>query len=104
MLQIKDGVDCQGIRPELLLAVIVSESAYRRGGYDCVITSLLDGRHSPTSLHYAGSAVDLRTRHVSAEDREPLAQLISESLGIDYDVILEDTHLHIEYQPRRKSP
>ena len=102
-MKLKEGVDPTGIQPELLLAIMAAKEAYRDYGYDLVITSLTDGKHSRTSLHYSGCAVDLRTRHMGTEeDKAEIATLIKDSLGPDYDVILESTHIHIEWQPKRR--
>lgn len=99
---LKGDVDPQGIRPELNLALMVAESVFARRGIECVITSLTDGKHSRTSLHYSGCAADLRIRHMPREVAEEIAQEIDVALPNDqYDVIMESTHLHIEYQPKR---
>lgn len=99
-MEFKEGVKVQGIRPELLLAMIVSEQVYNQHGYTYIVTSLLDGKHSVTSLHYSGCAVDSRTRHIEPEHRKVIADQIRDKLTKDYDVVLELSHLHIEYQPR----
>jgi UDP-N-acetylenolpyruvoylglucosamine reductase len=65
-----------------------------------VLTSANDGQHGFGSLHYAGLAVDVRTHHVTANDIEPLADTIREALGPQFDVVLEDTHIHVEFQPK----
>ena len=57
--------------------------------------------HGAGSLHYAGQAVDIRTRDLVPEMRQKIAARIRECVGEDFDVILEDTHLHVEYQPKR---
>jgi hypothetical protein len=33
--------------------------------------------------------------------RQKLAARIRECVGEDYDVIVEETHFHVEYQPKR---
>lgn len=101
MLMLKPGVRVSGLRPEILLAVVVAERAYEAMGVDCVITACVDGKHSPSSLHYAGAAVDLRTRDVPTEQRAALAARLRACLGEDHDVILEADHIHIEFQPKK---
>lgn len=71
MLELKPGVRLAGLRPEMLVALMAAERAFADLGADLVITSALDGRHSPTSLHYTGCAVDLRTRDLSPRDARP---------------------------------
>ena len=100
MPKLKPGVRLAGIRPEILVAVMAAERAYNRAGYELVVTSCADSKHSRGSLHYAGAAVDLRTRGVPADVIQAIVAEIRESLGADFDVVLEDTHLHVEYQPK----
>lgn len=91
----------QGMRPELILAIMVADGVYASLGQELVITSLLDGTHSNTSLHYTGCAVDFRTRYFKPGEAEKARNDISGRLTSDYDVILEKNHLHVEYQPRK---
>lgn len=52
------------------------------------------------SLHYDGLALDFRTRDASLAIRKEIANTAKNILGKDYDVILETTHMHIEYHPK----
>jgi hypothetical protein len=104
VLKIKDDtVQIQGLRPEMLFALQVAAGVYAAHGQDCVVTSLNDGKHSITSLHYAGCAADLRTR-VFASDTEAkqVTEEIRSALNVDYDLVFENDHIHLEYQPRRR--
>ncbi len=100
MLKLKPGVRLTGIRPELLLAVMTAEGAYSKAGHDLVVTSCVDSKHKAGSLHYAGAAADLRTRDVPADAVQTIIAEIRDALGADFDVVLEQDHLHIEYQPK----
>lgn len=97
---IKAGVNVTGIKPEIVLAVIMAQAIYARHGAGLVITSALDGKHSRGSLHYSGNAIDLRTRHVSRDDAETIADELRAALGAQYDVVLEKDHIHVEFQPK----
>lgn len=98
---LKKGVKVQGMRPELFLAILVADGVYTSLGQELVITSLLDGTHSNTSLHYTGCGVDFRTRYFKEGQAEKARNDIAGRLTSDYDVILESNHIHLEYQPRK---
>jgi hypothetical protein len=101
MLLLKPGVRVAGLRPEILLAVVAAERVFAEAHVDLMLTSCVEGRHSQASLHYAGQAVDLRTRDVAPADRAKLVERLRECVGEDYDVVLEADHIHLEYQPKR---
>ena len=101
MLNLKECVKASGTRPEILLAIMVAHSVYSQHGYCCMPTSLLDGEHGAGSLHPVGLAVDLRIRHLPSQSiKEKIAREIQLALTGEYDVILEPTHIHIEFQPQ----
>lgn len=100
-LSLKAGVRIQGIRPETAVALQIIEGAYRDAGYPLTLTAAIDGKHMAGSLHYAGCAVDLRTRDIPPDKLAPLRQAIQDRLGQDFDVVLEGDHFHVEYQPKQ---
>jgi len=100
-LSFKPGVTLFGIQAELLPAIICCHSIYTHHGHDCTITSLTDGKHSHTSLHYVGAAFDLRTRHLPEVQKTVIFDEICLALTDEFDVILEDSHIHVEFQPKR---
>lgn len=103
-MRFKDhSIQPKSLSTQLLLAMIIANEVYLEHGYDCVITSLNDATHSLTSLHYAGEAVDLRTRMIPTQDEKvEVRDQIKARLTSDFDVILESDHIHIEHQPRRR--
>jgi hypothetical protein len=102
-MKLKDSsVRIQGIVPELAFALVVADAIWTKQGHELVITSLNDGKHGTTSLHYAGSAADLRTNYFNNAEIEFVAQKLRDALGIDFDVIVEKNHIHLEYQPKRR--
>lgn len=103
MLSIKAGVQVGGLRPEMILAVMVAERIWSGFGVELVITSALDGKHSQTSLHYAGCAVDFRTNQMASDAIQEAARTLKEALGQDFDVIIEKDHVHVEFQPRGRA-
>lgn len=100
-ISIKPGVRIQGMRPELNFALQIIDGAYKDAGHDCVITAVIDGTHMAGSLHYAGCAVDVRTRDLKPSELETLKTTLAGRLSGDFDVVLEGDHFHIEYQPKQ---
>ena len=103
ILQLDDeqGASINGISVEILFAIMVVQSHFAQvGAKYCIITSAKDGVHGKNSLHYTGDAVDFRTRTLDAATVEAIAEAVREALGRHYDVVVEPTHLHVEFQPR----
>jgi len=101
----KEGVRIRGTCPEIVEGTMVVASVMNEAGYDCTITSGVEGSHSETSLHYDGRARDFRSKHILTplameyQVRERLAPL-----G-DFDFVVEDfgednEHFHLEWQPK----
>lgn len=97
MIRLKPGVRAAGIRPEIVLAIQVAEGIWHAQGRELVVTSLTDGHHSRTSLHYAGAAADFRIWDI---DAERASRELADALGEDYDVVFEGDHIHCEFQPK----
>ena len=97
---IKNGVDLRGLSPQMARAYTIACRCY--GQYDCVITSASDGKHGPNSLHYKGQALDLRTRHLNGQGLQSVYHKLKESLGDQFDVVLEADHIHIEFDVKEK--
>lgn len=107
----KRGVKHEGIRAETILAVKVAKEAFVKLGLgELVVTSVADGTHLPTSLHYKFLAVDLRTRHLSVSQRQKATAEMRRYLGAKYDVLNEGpgpghdaqnaaAHIHAEFDP-----
>lgn len=97
MIKLKAGVVVTGITPEILLAIYIAKTVYDSCDEPSMtITSVTDGKHRANSLHYKGLAVDLRLPILQMAVMDKLRV----ALGNSYDVILEKTHIHIEYDPR----
>jgi len=99
-MYIKAGVKVNGIRPEMLLAIMIADKVYNEFGQTLVITEITGGKHGNGSLHYVGLAIDIRTSYFATGEARIVADEIRISLGNQYDVVLESTHIHIEYQPK----
>lgn len=99
MISLKEGVRVHGLKPELVLALMVAEQVFANHGSDLIITSVVDGKHSRESIHYIGMAVDLRIWHLGSP--EEATNDLQKALGEDFDVVLESDHIHLEYQPKQ---
>ena len=100
-LRIKYGVDVNGLKPEIVLAFHIASVLYQEYGYDCVLTSGLEGKHARQSSHYLGFAIDLRTRDFPVDMAVKVAKELQARLTVDYQVILESDHIHVQFKPIR---
>ena len=100
-MELKQGVKPLGIKTEIILAVFIASEVYKSFEVDFVITSITDGKHSQqNSFHYSGNAIDIRIKNIPAKKMiDDIFLEIRRRLTKDYQVILEPTHIHIEYQP-----
>jgi hypothetical protein len=102
LIQLKQGVDLRGIQPEILLAAMIAEPVFASRSKDLVITAALDGKHMVGSLHYTGRAIDVRTAAagITGEQAHGIARDLQVALGAQFDVVVEDDHIHIEFDPK----
>jgi len=99
-IRFKKGVKVRAIQPEIVLAIPIVASVFAKfNNAECVITSAREGTHMKRSMHYVGYALDFRTRHIAVGWHEKLAKEVRRALTDEYDVVLEKTHLHVEYDP-----
>ena len=69
-MRIKDNsINLSNLSPQMLLGLIIVDQIMQKYGGEAVITSANDAKHSKTSLHYSGNAVDLRSRIFSTIDK-----------------------------------
>jgi hypothetical protein len=104
---LKDGVSVRGLQAEILLAILIVNEVCKSHGIEPTITSITDGKHSDTSYHYQGDAVDFRTKDILPAIIPILIDQIRLRLTPEYDVLHEsegtpNQHLHIEFNRRRK--
>ena len=107
MLKVKDDtVNIWGLQPEMQVVLQTASQLWSQHGSELVVTCARDGLHSPGSMHYYGYAVDLRTWDFSDPMKRKVADLLQGRLAQHspyYDVVLHDTHIHVEFDwPRSK--
>lgn len=98
-------VECPlvGLTPQMVLALGVAGHVFRRHGYQARLTSLAMGEHKRASLHYVGLAADLGFAAVPADVRGEIADEVAGRLGPEFDTVLSENCLHIEWQPKSGS-
>lgn len=103
MIDLKDGVDIRGIRPELVLGLLIVTDTFRELGVTCTLTAIRDGKHMDGSLHYQGAAADIRlaSRYTRTESTDrKLLDALRPRLGKQFDFLLETDHFHLEFDPK----
>jgi hypothetical protein len=95
------SVNIWGLQVEMQPVLKFAEKIWNDHGHELVITSGRDGIHSAGSLHYYGYAVDIRASsgwNYDPFEIEQMVEALKGALGPDYDVIIESSHVHVEYQ------
>jgi len=93
---IKAGVDISRLNREIRRALPVLGLVCERLKSSLHISSTYEGNHGAGSLHYSNDAFDF------TEPSLLIFEVIKlrEKLGLNYDVVVEPDHIHIEYDPK----
>lgn len=95
---LKMGVDISRLaRPLRRKLAGIDEIFVLMTGRESVVTSTYEGGHAPSSLHYSNEAIDLR---LPDRDHSEVIVKLRQYLGKEYDVVIELTHIHVEYDPK----
>ncbi len=89
-----------GIQPEIILAIMIARELWKEKHcqYDLVITCVTDShKDNPESLHNFGMAFDMRTRQLESRQIMEFSHELRECLRNEYDVVVEQTHIHVEF-------
>ena len=97
-------------------AIFIKHTTYKIGnktikGREGIITSANDLSHSVSSIHYKlkgakgatkpeAGAIDLRTRDIIKKIQKLILHDLKHALGKDYDIIIEPSHIHLEFDPK----
>ena len=100
-LKIKKGVVLVLTNNRIARILDVVMGCFRLAGYDCWVTSGVEGKHKKTSRHYTLEAIDFRGNHMPEGERELLMEEIRTVLGPDY-MVLSSNHgaFHVQYKPK----
>lgn len=98
-MSIKHGVRLEHMSPQAVLAACITASVLAKFNYDFVLTSGAEGVHKPGSLHPQGRAFDFRTSRIIDSARAHILGEVREALGPEFDVVVESTHGHVEWDP-----
>jgi len=98
-LKFKEGVQLTATKAvnKILYAGDMAFAAFNK---DCVVTSGRDGVHQVHSKHYTDEAVDMRRFHLEPDELDAVVKTLQGALGQDFDVVVEPTHIHLEYDPK----
>lgn len=94
---IKAGVDISRLERRTRNGLKITATVLKEFEKDLVVTSTYEGNHGPGSLHYANQAFDIRR---PGKDTISFSLELMDALGSDFDVVVEDDHIHIEYDPK----
>ena len=114
MLTFKLDVNLVGINSAMSAAWSVANEVFQEFGLDvCQVNDAVSFNHSEASLHNSGNAIDIDTHDGPRDNRvskfsagvsvQLVADTIADRLPADFDVIFHDTHIHIEFQPKRSN-
>ena len=94
----KQGCRVGGMQPEMIIALLLIEPVLEQYNQELVLTEGTGGKHSDTSRHYSGFAIDVRTWKLQEDNTEDeCADKIRTALGHEYKVIVHDSHFHIMF-------
>lgn len=93
---IKNGVDISRLKREIRRGLQIVDDFARELHSSLFISSTYEGNHGAGSLHYADQAFDF-TRPILASTSVSQLRV---KLGKDFDVVIEDDHIHVEYDPK----
>lgn len=100
MIKIKPGVKFMHISflwTDVLRIIYIAQKM-APDGYEITITSGCDGDHKVNSSHYKGKAFDFRIRDFPKDrDLGVWRDRTQRALGSCYFVLLEKTHLHVQF-------
>ena len=100
-IALKHSARITGMRTETLFAIRAAEGVFQDRNIGMMtITSCCDGKHGKGSKHYIGGAFDIRTMTLTNEQIQMIAADIKDRIGVEFDVVVEADHIHVEHDPK----
>jgi hypothetical protein len=104
------SVNFAGMHPDIWPFVFYLDDKWREWtDYELIITSARDGRHSSTSDHYWGGALDVRSwttetsgEQITGDKRKEIFEKVQTCMGQNWYCLDEGDHFHLSYRPRWK--
>jgi hypothetical protein len=93
-----DYVSLKGMQPEGITGIMLCLDAFYEAGLTMTLTSCRGGKHSDHSHHYKGLAWDIRVWDLVGRI-DWMCRNLREKLGPEYQVINEENHIHVEFDP-----
>jgi hypothetical protein len=97
MIKKKRGVVVKGLKAPMIKPLQLVSDLFLLVGVTPVLTDGVADRKGK-SLHPEGFAFDFRTRDLTHTQKSVIFAILVKQLGCDYDVIMYDTHIHVEFQ------
>lgn len=98
---IRAETSLRGMQPQTGLAIIIAIAVAATFDHRITITSVTDGEHMRGSLHYVGAAFDfVLDPWPDMATRQRIAETLGLALGREFDVVLANSHFHVEFQPK----
>ena len=98
MILLKLGVDVSRLKPEISKKLNIIDEIYTFFNELCIITSTYEGNHMSSSLHYQNKAIDVSKPE---KHTDKILNMLRKRLSLNYDIVLEKDHIHIEYDPKK---
>lgn len=105
-MKLKLGSKIEGLRPEMLLGLMIVDTVFSNHNLELTITEVTGGTHVENSLHYKGRAVDIRSKHIAGQSLKMIVlEECKAGLTPLFYMMLEspntaNEHFHLEYDPK----
>lgn len=96
-MKVLNGECVEKLRPEILLVLRLFDDMYLSIGEELEVTWCTGGQHMIGSLHSKRRAFDIS---IASYNPRWIVERVKVILGVDYDVVLEEACLHVEWDPK----